>query len=335
MTPPLSAWPALAGLTARPLAGGLINDTFSVGRPPRAVVQRLHRIFAPEVNLDIVAVTAHLDARGLVTPKVLPTEHGWWTVDAEGGCWRALTWVPGVTVHAVDSPARAAEAGALVARWHAATSDLEHDFAFSRPGAHDTVAHMAKLRGVLDQHRSHRLYEQVAPVAHTILASWDRWDGRLDLPPRIAHGDLKISNLRFGADGRGICLLDLDTMGMLPIDVELGDAWRSWCNRKNEDASDVRFDVELFAASAGAYLAEQPLEAETREALPGGVERIGLELASRFCADALEERYFGWSVQAAPTRGDHNLLRARGQLALAQSARASRHEMELALRGPS
>lgn len=332
MQPPLSAWPALEGLDHRPLSGGLINDTFSVGDPPVAVVQRLHRIFRPEVNLDILAVTAHLAEKGLVTPRLLPTTDGWWVLDDEGGCWRALSWVPGVTVHALDGPARAAEAGALVARWHAATDDLDHDFAFSRPGAHDTPAHMAKLRRVLDEHRAHRLYDEVAPLAEGLLADWGTWEGRLDLPERLAHGDLKVSNLRFTEDGRGLCLLDLDTMGRLSLDVELGDAWRSWCNRSSEDAAEVRFDTELFGASARAYLAVRPLDDETRDALPGGVERICLELASRFAADALEECYFGWSSEVAPTRGEHNLVRARGQLALARSTRASRQEMERLLR---
>ena len=41
-----------------------------------------------------------------------------------------------------------------------------------------------------------------------------------------------------------------------------------------------------------------------------------LELASRFASDALAESYFGWDPAIAPTRGDHNLIRAQHQVAL-------------------
>lgn len=330
----LDAWSGLRGLPVAPLTGGLINATWRLGEPPVAVVQRLHPIFAPEVNLDIAAVTAHVAARGLVTPRVLPTDDGaLWTLDDEGACWRALSWVPGVTHHKLSDPRLAHEAGALVARWHGAVDDLDHTFAFGRVGVHDTAAHLATLQAALTDCTEHRLYDRVAPVAAEILDRHDSWQGRLHGPERVTHGDLKISNLHFDADGRGLCLLDLDTMGYLPLDLELGDAWRSWCNPASEDASETRFSVALFEASAAGYLAERPLPAEEREALPGGIERICLELSARFAADALREAYFGWDPTVALTRGEHNLLRAEGQLALARSVRDVRGALAAVLRG--
>jgi hypothetical protein len=52
--------------------------------------------------------------------------------------------------------------------------------------------------------------------------------------------------------------------------------------------------------------------------LVAGTQTIYLELAARFAADALEERYFGWSPARYATRGEHNLARAGNQLAAAQ-----------------
>lgn len=323
--PPTSAWPLLDGLPTRTLDDGLINDTYAVGDPPVAVLQRLHPIFAPEVNLDIDAITAHLERAGLMTPRPLRTGDGaLWHTDQEGRSWRALSWVPGTTIHRLTEPAMATEAGRLVGRWHRATADLDHTFAFTRPGAHDTHKHMATLQAALDAHRSHRLYDEVAALADTLLRGWAAWPGRLDLPQRIGHGDLKISNLRFDEGGRGLCLLDLDTMAYLPLAVELGDAWRSWCNPLAEDVAEARFELDLFAASAEGYLEHNPLPQEERADLAHGVERICLELAARFAADALHESYFGWNEATAPTRGDHNLLRARGQASLAGSVAAQR-----------
>ena len=55
-----------------------------------------------------------------------------------------------------------------------------------------------------------------------------------------------------------------------------------------------------------------------------GVEWVSLELAARFAADALAESYFGWNAARFPGRGEHNLVRARGQWSLHQALLASR-----------
>ena len=119
-----------------PLAGGLINATFVVRRAgqPEAVLQRLHPVFAPEVNLDIDVVTRHLARQGMITPRLIATAAGRaWVEDADGRPWRALTWVDGVTVHAVPSPDVARAGGELVGRFHRAVADLDHDYAFGAP----------------------------------------------------------------------------------------------------------------------------------------------------------------------------------------------------------
>ncbi len=328
-------WPDFAGMVLAPLTGGLINATWRVGEPPVGVLQRLHPIFTPEVNADIEAVTSHVAAKGLLTPRPLRVrDGGLWVLDEQGRCWRALSWVPGVTLHRLGSTRQAHEAGALVGRWHRAVDDLDHTFAFSRAGVHDTEAHLRRLSAALEVHRDHRLWERVAPVADEILARFGSWKGRLEGPERLAHGDLKVSNLRFDAQGGGLCLLDLDTLGWLPVDLELGDAWRSWCNAATEDHPEAAFDLALFEASARGYLAVHPLPAEDLEALPGGIERICLELSARFCADALAESYFGWDPAVAPTWGEHNLLRAQGQLDLARAVRRVRADLERILGRP-
>ncbi len=107
----LAAW-GLAGCPSERVAGGLINTTFLVRPPDRdpVVLQRLHPIFAAEVNLDIEAITDHLAGAGLVTPRLVTSQAGdrWVLDDGGGAVWRALTWIDGVTFHAAPSPAHAA-----------------------------------------------------------------------------------------------------------------------------------------------------------------------------------------------------------------------------------
>lgn len=329
----LHNWPQLLGCSVRTLEGGLINATWQVGEPPQAVVQRLHPIFAPEVNEDIAAVTAHLKLRGMPTPTVLTTTQGTLSaLDDEQRCWRALSWVPGCSYDTLQSAAMAAQAGELVARWHLATNDLEHEFIFRRPAGHNTPVHMEKLKRALSERTEHRLWDSVNRLAESIFSAWESWEGSLDQRLRLSHGDLKISNLRFTEQGEGLCLLDLDTLAMLPLDAELGDAWRSWCNPAGENIDAAHFDLGLFEASAKGYLAICPPSQEELDALPGGIERICLELSSRFASDALYEDYFGWDDRIASSHGEHSLLRAKGQFALACSVRSQRAAIETILR---
>ena len=57
---------------------GLMNPTWYASSPRGAavVLQRVNPIFSAEVNIDIAAVTAHLAAKGLLTPRLVPTRDG-------------------------------------------------------------------------------------------------------------------------------------------------------------------------------------------------------------------------------------------------------------------
>lgn len=325
-TEALSRWGLDLPLSPAPDAG-LINRTWLVGEPPQAVLQWVNPIFKPSVHLDIEAITARLAERGLPTPRLLRDAAGALWIEDESACWRLMTFIPGRTLHRLDGPERAAAAGRLVGRFHAATAGWDYAFQHRRPGAHDTLAHMATLRAALDEADGHPLAGPARELGAGILLDWDRWEGDLDQPARVCHGDLKVSNLRFDPSGRdAVCLLDLDTMAALPLSVEMGDAWRSWCNPAGEEDPEAsRFDLSLFQASAQAWLSEVgPLSDQERASLVPGVERICLELAARFCADAIRNSYFREDRERHPQRGAHNLLRARSQHQLARSAKAQR-----------
>jgi len=317
-------WPPAATLGA--VDSGLINQTHTVTVRGQliGILQRLNTdIFAPEVHLDIEAITQHLAASGLDTPRLVPTCTGeLWHTDPEQGVWRVLSPVGDRTIDTIADPADAREAGALVARFHAATAGLNHDFRFTRPGAHDTDKHFTDLRTSLMLHRGHRLYRKVVALAEPLIDAWDSWTGADALPERIIHGDLKISNIRFSGP-RATALIDLDTFARGTVDIELGDAMRSWCNPATENVADARFDIEIFAAAMQGYAQYAQLTDAEWDAIGPGIERICLELAARFARDALEESYFGFDP-AYGGRGEHNLLRARGQASLARSVRDQR-----------
>jgi Ser/Thr protein kinase RdoA (MazF antagonist) len=332
----LPHFPDWESATVAALGGGLINQTYLLVNPgQRSVLQRLAPIFSPAIHENIAAVTAALATAGLTTPRLLPTREGRLCIDLGGddGVWRLQTFVAGASFNKVQSPAQAHAASALVARFHRATNDLTHTFRGLREGVHDTTKHLVRLREAVSAHAHHRLLARVGPLAEAIL---DRAHALPPLPglaPRICHGDLKLNNILFAgetppASQQALCLIDLDTLGPMSLAYELGDAWRSWCNVSGEDDTAARIDMEVFRASFAGYasgIGRALTEAE-RRALLGGVEWVSLELASRFAADALFENYFGWDARRFPSRGEHNLLRARGQLALHEAFLATRAE---------
>jgi aminoglycoside phosphotransferase (APT) family kinase protein len=338
--PELLAAYGLAGAEATRPASGLIQTTYLVrlADGARVVAQRHHPVFDPpggggeRLLADIAAVTARLAARGLDTPRLLAREGGalGWR-DGDGRLWRLMTFLDGETVDRVDAPARAAAAAALVARFHAALDGLDHAFGFTRPGAHDTEAHLRRLAAHAGGDAP-GVPDAIRRLADAILAEAARRPPVPPAPPRVTHGDLKISNVLFRGDD-AIALLDLDTLARLPLAVELGDALRSWCNPVGEDAEQTRFELAVFDAAVhgyarGARAAGLALAADEPAGLLPGLITIALELASRFAIDAFEDRYFGWDPARFASRREHNRVRAAGQLALARAALAHRQAAE-------
>lgn len=314
--------------TLEPLGGGLINETWLfTAADGRGVLQRLNPIFAPGVNADIDVVTTHLAAAGLQTPRVLRTLSGdLWCDLGEDGAWRALTYVEGTTIARAEAPSTAREAAHLLGRFHGCLATLDHAFAFVRPGVHDTDFHLARLHEVAAGHTE----VTVDPLARDILAAAEDLPALPPTPARVLHGDPKLDNLRFDAAGtRALCLIDLDTLRRGPLAHDLGDAWRSWCNRNGEDEPEAALELAFLEASARGYAegAGGALTEDEIASLPIGLERIALELAARFCADAYEDCYFGWNPDKFASRREHNLVRARGQFSLWRAVAGARAEI--------
>lgn len=326
----------LAGGRLTALHSGLINASWHVGAPGGEgfVLQRVNPMFPAAINDDIDAVTRHLQARGLCTPLVVPTAEGTTALVTSGEVWRVLTYVPGISRDTLENAHQAREAGALLGRFHRGVSDLQHTFANPRLGVHDTAAHLGKLNRALQSHKDHPRYGEIAPLADRILKL------AADLPilplarERIVHGDPKISNFIFDPDtGEAIALVDLDTVASMPVILELGDAFRSWCNPLGEDCRKTEFSVPIFEAALSGYAREARdlLTDEEWAALPAATLTIALELAARFAADALIESYFGWDSSRFRSASEHNQLRATGQQSLAESVRTQWKTLESAV----
>ncbi len=316
------------------IPSGLINTTWIATLPDGAarVLQRVNPLWPREINDDVNAVTQYLAALDIVTPVLVPAVDGNRIVEDEDGIvWRQMTHIPGVTYDALANTKQAQQAGALLGRFHRLVSDIDHEFSEARLGVHDTPQHLKNLLGALLDNKKHARFRIIDPLATQILELASDITSVGEQPNRVVHGDPKISNVIFEPETDvAICLIDFDTMRRTPVALELGDAFRSWCNPKPEDEQGAEFSLPLFEAGIEGYARETRdflTEAEWQD-IPGATYTITVELAARFCADALNENYFGWDEARFASASEHNEARTRGQIDLARSIASHRAEMD-------
>lgn len=150
-----------------------------------------------------------------------------------------------------------------------------------------------------------------------------------ELPLRVTHNDTKLNNIMIDdKTGEGICVIDLDTiMPGLSI-FDFGDSIRFGANTAAEDEQDVSkvsLSLPLFESYTKGFLAgcAGSLTRAEVEMLPMGAKLMTLECGIRFLADYLMgDTYF---KTAYP---EHNLVRARTQIALVADMEEKWGEME-------
>ena len=333
-TPDTLAALGLSGAGLVRLEAGLINTTWlatPTGGDP-CVLQAVNSIFPPAINADIDIVTRHLERQGVTTPRLIPLPGGSLWLEAQKTVWRLLTFVPGETYERLPGPDHAREAGAMLGRFHAALADFDYEFVNARLGVHDLDHHIGGLREALATHEGHASFAAVEPIGSAILSLAASLPALPAAPDRTVHGDPKISNVVFAADtGKAICLIDLDTLARMPLALELGDALRSWCNPSGEDSATATLNTVLYRSALAGYAPEvEPFITQDEwHGFPAAMLRITVELAARFCADALEERYFGWDADRFASASAHNQARAASQLHLAETIAAELATLEI------
>lgn len=326
---------------AERFGAGHINDTFAVwaaDRSKRWILQRINTdTFTDPAGLmeNVTGVTAYLRRQIIErggdpdreTLNVIPTLDGKpYYTDTEGGAWRAYIFVEGtVCLQKVENERDfytaaetfgnfqnqlagypAATLHETIARFH----DTPNRYAnFEKALAADV---MGRARDVGPEIAFIRAREADCRVLVDQLAAGV-------LPLRVTHNDTKLNNVLIDQEtGKGICVIDLDTVMPGLSAYDFGDSIRFGANDCAEDEPDqskVHFSLHLYKVFAEGYLAaagSAMTEAE-RRSLPWGAKLMTLECGIRFLTDYLEgDHYFKIS------RPDQNLDRARTQFTLVQ-----------------
>ncbi len=135
---------------------------------------------------------------------------------------------------------------------------------------------------------------------------------------RVTHHDTKISNVLFDKSGKGLCVIDLDTVMPGYFISDVGDMIRTYVSPVSEEESDfskIQIRESYFHAIVEGYLSEMKNELSEEEKnyfVYAGKFMIYMQ-AIRFLADYLNnDVYYGSKYPG------HNLIRCNNQLELLQ-----------------
>ena len=312
---------------------GLINRTFVVEQEDRGkgVLQQLHSAIDPQTNENLEKVTCHLKSRGMITPHLVRTTSGALFVDRKGAIWRMLTYVDGKAFDSLHTSEMAYSAGALLGTLHRQLGGYEGKFRVLSSAKVDYPNRLRMLGSTFERYRSSIHIKEAKEIYSNFQQYANRVVDFASGPTQLVHGDPKVSNILFENTGGGaLCFVDLDTFAFMPVEADLGDAMRSWCNASLEDDPNACFNLDFFRSALEGYVANGE-DVRTQKVVPLIVRstiRIYLDLIARFLMDALEESYFGWDSTKYNSRGEHNLARARGQLSAMVSLHQQSEEAE-------
>jgi thiamine kinase-like enzyme len=337
--------------SVRPFGSGHINDTYHIVNADPAgadyLLQRInHHVFkdVPALMQNLLQVTRHLkhklsQIQGSDLEKevitIVETHNGQpYFKDKEGNYWRLLYFLKNTRSYdQVTTEKQAYEGGKAFGRFQALLADLDTSLIKDTiPDFHNIEWRLAKLEQAIALDKIGRL-KKVLPEVEFIRKRQSEMSEILQLgragvlPKRIVHNDTKFNNVLLDSSDKAQCVIDLDTVMPGYVAYDFGDSIRTIVNTATEDEENIKLidiNISLFDAYTNGYIKEAIgfLTKSEVDSLLKGALLLPYIQAVRFLTDYLEgDHYFKTHSQ------DHNLQRARAQLALVKKLEENRERL--------
>ncbi len=327
---------------AHRIEAGHINNTFVFsftsegGKLKEYLLQKINiYVFKNPDQLmeNIVGVTEHLRKKILATGGDPDREalHVYFAkngapyfVDSDGNYWRCINYIyDSYSFQNVESAKDFYNAAKAFGKFQGLLADYPiHSLHETIPNFHNTVSRIADFKKAVNDDLAGRV-NTAEKEASFILEREADCSVLVDLinkgklPVKVTHNDTKLNNVMFDKKtNEGICVVDLDTVMPGLSLYDFGDSIRFGANTASEDEKDlskVSLSLEYFEAytkgflqSAGSSLCDE----EIRQ-LAFSAKLMTLECGMRFLGD-----YFNGNLYFKVEYEEHNLIRARTQLAL-------------------
>ncbi|MBQ8994795.1 MAG: aminoglycoside phosphotransferase family protein [Oscillospiraceae bacterium] len=322
---------------------GNINYTFLVTTDAgyQYILQRINKhVFKNPDKLmqNVIAVSEHIRSKESGAHNSLhfvQTDEGtYYYTDEMNRFWRCYEFVGGLCLEAPESDMDFYESAVAFGRFQEQLADFPADTLHETiPNFHNTPERFKALHNAVEEDACDRVKNVQQELNY--LFSKEEEAGTIQrlleagsIPLRVTHNDTKLNNVLLDPKTRkALCVLDLDTVMPGSSLFDFGDSVRFGAATAEEDTqelSQMELDLNLFEMYVKGYLnACHSLSKREVELLPEGAITITLELASRFMTDYLEgDHYFKTQYP------DHNLVRARAQIKLAQDMDKKRYRMQ-------
>ncbi|AZA84472.1 aminoglycoside phosphotransferase family protein [Chryseobacterium lactis] len=149
---------------------------------------------------------------------------------------------------------------------------------------------------------------------------WIEMEKSNQIPKRIIHADVKISNILFDQNHHPLAVIDLDTMMISTILYDFGTMIQSYTNTTTEDDGGARnnFNPEMYKAVKEGFLfhLKEKLTPEESENLDYAAQVAIYIQELRFLTD-----YLNGSTYYSIKHPEHNLDRTKNQLELLKGLR--------------
>ena len=336
-----------------PYGCGHINDTYAVSyliednKTIRYILQRInHHIFKrPEqVMQNVEKVTGHLrqkieaagDDPSRETLTLIETNSGQTFIKSpSGNYWRAYDLIENAqTYEVVEKLEHIYSAAWAFGRFQ----QLLGDFPVSQlhetiPNFHNTPKRYETFldsvnRDVVNRASNARDEIEFAMTRSTETSLLVNMHAEGKLPLRVTHNDTKLNNVLIDdKTGKGICVLDLDTVMPGLSLYDFGEIVRTGANPAAEDEKDISkvgLNLDIYDALTHGFMdaARDTLTETEIQYLPYGPKMMAYENAIRF----LQDHLLG-DVYYKTHRENHNLDRCRTQFRLVEDMESKFEQM--------
>jgi len=341
-------------VSAVPYGNGHINDTRIVktkdgnGKFHEYILQRINKnVFREPAKLmeNYVSVTEFIrnkiiaaggDPEREVVNVVKSLDGKDYITDKNGDYWRLILYVrDSVCYDKVERPEQFYDSAVAFGNFQYLLSDYPADTLYETiVNFHNTPDRFRQLTEAVENDLSGRLGEVTAEVEFAkarehFAGTLERAHAEGRLPLKVTHNDTKLNNVLFDKNtGKGLCVVDLDTIMPGYSVNDFGDSIRFGATTAAEDEADltkVNFDINLYEFYVKGFIegAKGGLSDCELELLPIGAIMMTFECGMRFLTDYLNgDTYF------KTHRPGQNLDRARNQFKLVSDMEARLPEMQ-------
>ncbi len=297
---------------------GLIHDTYKVIHEGKAfLVQKLnHHVFKNIEGLmnNIEIIINHIEKHNPHQPHItlLKTNTGKSYLMDSAQYWRVMKFIEDSrSFEKLQSPDQAFEVGKILGEFHKQVAGIDtSQLVETIVDFHHFKNRLSVFKTAVVEDISKRANQCFFEIDFLLNKGREIIDKEtiLNLPTRVTHNDTKLNNILFDSHGKGLCLVDLDTLMPGKVTYDTGDVLRTMCNPAGEDGKEgkIQLDKNVFIEFVKGYILNTKNELCPAEikAIPFSIKRMAVEQAIRFLTDHLQgdiyykQPYHGFNIRS-------------------------------------